>query len=222
MKSSVILVAAAASLAAAQNFGNEPACAIPCLSSAIVAAGCALTDEACQCGTGQPAIQTAITPCLLSACNESDLLLAASVGGQLCSVFSASLAAASATTTAAGSSAPKSSAASPSVTPTSSGSAQTVSSSPSGGATTVTAVTTSVPPPSNNATSVVSSSAGAGGVGSSNFTISAAPSSSSNSGSSASGSSSASVPTVSKNVAGQVGQGMGSFAALLAGAAALL
>ncbi|TGO20191.1 hypothetical protein BTUL_0001g02030 [Botrytis tulipae] len=74
----------------AQNFGAEPACAVSCLQSAISVAGCGANDQACQCGTAQAAIQTAVTPCLISACNVDELASAASVGFALCSSFSAS------------------------------------------------------------------------------------------------------------------------------------
>lgn len=110
----------------AQNFGDEPACAvsfpflslllpslhhphsthltlspqIPCLESAIAQAGCGLTDQACQCGASQLAIQSAVTPCLLSSCNSADLQKAASVGFALCAAYSATAMAGSANVTA--------------------------------------------------------------------------------------------------------------------------
>lgn len=63
---------------------------MPCLVSAVSVAGCALSDQACQCGTGQAAIQTAITPCLLAACNAADIGIAASVMLSYCSSYSTS------------------------------------------------------------------------------------------------------------------------------------
>jgi len=116
---------------------------IPCLTSAIAAAGCAPADESCQCGTMQSAIQTAVTPCLLSACNQSDLLLAASVGLALCSSYEASI---SATHSA-------------STTPVAASASTTTASQPTS-TTSVVAETTSVPvtsAPSRTASSTDSS-----------------------------------------------------------------
>jgi len=95
------VVMAVAGFVSGQNFNGEPSCAIPCLTSAISVAGCALTDQACQCGSAQAAIKTAITPCLLSACSPGDLNSAASAGYALCSAYSLTSASiANATTTA--------------------------------------------------------------------------------------------------------------------------
>jgi len=135
--SAVVLVAA--SLVSGQNFGAEPSCAIPCLTSAISVAGCALTDQACQCGTGKAAIQTAVTPCLLSACSPGDLGIAASVGQGLCSAYSLTATGLSVTTTAT------TSLASPSSGPSSTIIISTPNATTNGTRTsTVTAVTTSV------------------------------------------------------------------------------
>jgi len=76
-------------LATAQNLSGQPACASPCLSSAITAAGCALADQGCQCGTGKASIQNLVATCLLSGCNPTDLAAAASVGNALCVAYSA-------------------------------------------------------------------------------------------------------------------------------------
>ncbi|KUJ14482.1 uncharacterized protein LY89DRAFT_686949 [Mollisia scopiformis] len=122
------MLIALAGLVSSQNFGAEPSCAIPCLTSAFSVAGCALTDQACQCGTGQAAIQTAVTPCLLSACDAADVNSAASVGFALCSAFSMT-AGANATTTPSSSS---------------HSSTSIIMSTPSATTSTVTAVTTSV------------------------------------------------------------------------------
>jgi len=146
MKFSALALTLVVSLANAQNLSGEPPCASTCLVSAISVAGCQPSDVACQCGTGQPAIQTAVTPCLISSCNATDLNLAAQVGLALCSVYSAGLN--STTTTSASASA---SVASTSSTPLSTTSTSTTS---------VTAVTTSVPPSSSPAASTSSSAPG--------------------------------------------------------------
>lgn len=139
MKLSILAVAAVVSLATAQNLSGEPACATACLVSAISVAGCKPTDVACQCGTGQPAIQTAVTPCLVSNCNATDLNEAAQVGFALCSVYSAGL---NSTTTTSGNS-----------------SVASTSSPLSTSTTSVTAVTTSVPLSSSSHATTTSASA---------------------------------------------------------------
>jgi len=132
MRNSIIAIVALGSLASAQNFAGEPSCAIPCLTSAISVAGCQPNDEGCQCGSGFSSIQNVVATCLLSACNQSDLQRAASVGLGLCSAYSASLASASAVTTASSSH-------------SSSAAVVTTSSTIPVSTTSVTAVTTSVP-----------------------------------------------------------------------------
>ncbi|TVY90840.1 hypothetical protein LAWI1_G001654 [Lachnellula willkommii] len=88
-----LLVLAATGLASAQVFNGEPQCALPCLQSAIASAGCGPDDYICQCISAREKIQDLVTPCLISACNGSEVAVAASVGLGLCSGFSASLAA---------------------------------------------------------------------------------------------------------------------------------
>jgi hypothetical protein len=74
----------------AQNFAGEPACATPCLASAIVAAGCDLTDEACACGPAKAAIGNLVGGCIYNACPQTEVALAISVGLQLCDGYSSS------------------------------------------------------------------------------------------------------------------------------------
>jgi hypothetical protein len=130
MKFSTLALAAAVSSASAQFLSGQPSCAVPCLSTAISSAGCQETDIACQCGSGQAAIASIVAPCLISACDASDLNTAESVGLGQCSAYSASL-------TASTSSPATVSSPSPSSAPTPTTATSTTS---------VTAVTTSVPP----------------------------------------------------------------------------
>ncbi|RDL31532.1 uncharacterized protein BP5553_09741 [Venustampulla echinocandica] len=134
-----LVVAAAASIVSAQDLSGEPACAIPCLTSAISKVGCGLTDQACQCGTGMAPIQTAVTPCLISNCSPADLIIAASVGSKLCADYSA---------TATGGAA------------SGSGTGSATASGSGSGARTETAVRTSAPAPLSTGTG---SSPGTGG-----------------------------------------------------------
>ncbi|PMD46697.1 hypothetical protein L207DRAFT_577543 [Hyaloscypha variabilis F] len=85
MKFSVLAIAAIFSLAAAQNLSGEPACATSCLLSAISAASCAPTDVSCQCGLSA----AVVGPCLIGACNATDLQIALTVGTNLCKAYSA-------------------------------------------------------------------------------------------------------------------------------------
>ncbi|KAH6715782.1 hypothetical protein DL95DRAFT_389736 [Leptodontidium sp. 2 PMI_412] len=87
-----ILLSAVLGLAAAQNLSGQPACASPCLSSAITAVGCALNDQGCQCGTGKSSIQIAVATCLIAGCSPSDLALAQKVGNELCLAYSSTAA----------------------------------------------------------------------------------------------------------------------------------
>ncbi|KAH9889183.1 hypothetical protein F4778DRAFT_394526 [Xylariomycetidae sp. FL2044] len=89
MKKSMILATAAAVLSLAQDFGGQPSCAIPCLTSAISAAGCQLTDVACQCNQGKAAIADRAATCIPGKCNVSELLQASSAGEAVCSSFAA-------------------------------------------------------------------------------------------------------------------------------------
>ncbi|TVY58146.1 hypothetical protein LCER1_G002412 [Lachnellula cervina] len=88
-----LLVLAATGLAAAQIFNGEPQCALPCLHSAIASSGCGPNDYICQCISSREKIQVLAKPCLISACNASEVAVANSVGLSLCSGFSTSLAA---------------------------------------------------------------------------------------------------------------------------------
>lgn len=85
-----VLVFAVAGAVLAQNMSGEPACAIPCITSAIVAAGCHLTDQGCACSkTAQ--IEPLCAPCLLKACPApSDISQAAAAGSTLCKEYSKS------------------------------------------------------------------------------------------------------------------------------------
>ncbi|KAF2963403.1 hypothetical protein GQX73_g10164 [Xylaria multiplex] len=69
-------------------FPGEPSCALPCLSSAIPAAGCQLSDIGCQCGPTQSAIASRIQGCIISSCtNPTDLGQAVNAGQAVCSSF---------------------------------------------------------------------------------------------------------------------------------------
>lgn len=66
---------------------------LPCLHSAIASSGCGPNDYICQCISSREKIQVLAKPCLISACNASEVAVANSVGLSLCSGFSTSLAA---------------------------------------------------------------------------------------------------------------------------------
>ncbi|KAI0487598.1 hypothetical protein F4859DRAFT_262980 [Xylaria cf. heliscus] len=69
-------------------FPGEPSCALPCLSSAITAAGCQLSDIACQCGPTQSVIAAKVGGCILSSCtNPQELGDAINAGQAVCSSF---------------------------------------------------------------------------------------------------------------------------------------
>ncbi|KAI1420828.1 hypothetical protein F5Y12DRAFT_719124 [Xylaria sp. FL1777] len=91
MKSFLLLGAAALVHAQADSTGyfpGEPSCALPCLSAAITAAGCELSDIACQCGPTQSAIAEKVAPCILTSCtNPTDLGAAINAGEAVCSSF---------------------------------------------------------------------------------------------------------------------------------------
>ncbi|KAI0405507.1 hypothetical protein F4802DRAFT_597065 [Xylaria palmicola] len=90
-KPSLIMGAAALVHAQADSTGyfpGEPSCALPCLSSAITAAGCQLSDIGCQCGPTQGAIATLAGGCILSSCTDpTDLGAAITAGQAVCSSF---------------------------------------------------------------------------------------------------------------------------------------
>ncbi|KAH8165006.1 hypothetical protein CIB48_g3244 [Xylaria polymorpha] len=91
MKSILILGAAALVYAQADSTGyfpGEPSCALPCLSSAITAAGCQLSDISCQCGPTQAVIATKVAGCIISSCTQAaDFAAAVSAGQAVCSSF---------------------------------------------------------------------------------------------------------------------------------------
>ncbi|KAI0551426.1 hypothetical protein F4679DRAFT_539204 [Xylaria curta] len=69
-------------------FPGEPSCAVSALSSAIVAAGCPLSDIGCQCGPTQSVIADKVGGCILSSCtNPTDLGAAINAGEAVCSSF---------------------------------------------------------------------------------------------------------------------------------------
>ncbi|KAI1755680.1 hypothetical protein F4782DRAFT_486428 [Xylaria castorea] len=89
----LLLIFSAAALVYAQAdstgyFPGEPSCALPCLSSAITAAGCQLSDIACQCGPTQSVIANKVAGCILSSCtNPTELGEAVNAGEAVCSSF---------------------------------------------------------------------------------------------------------------------------------------
>jgi len=148
---SVVLAAAGglvnAQIYRRQNFAGEPSCAIPCLEAAISSAGCAPSDEACQCDPATIAVLGGYAgPCLITACAASDVIAAESVGLALCSAYSASLSGVSATTTT---SAP--------TTSSTGSSASTASSTSTTAASTTTSIitTTSAPATTTKANSTI-------------------------------------------------------------------
>ncbi|KAK1758717.1 hypothetical protein QBC47DRAFT_399608 [Echria macrotheca] len=86
---SLLIAAASSSLVLAQNLAGQPPCATSCLASAISAVGCAATDISCQCGASKTAIAATVAPCLIAACQASDLGKAQSAGEAACSAYSA-------------------------------------------------------------------------------------------------------------------------------------
>ncbi|KAI8624871.1 hypothetical protein F5Y19DRAFT_452021 [Xylariaceae sp. FL1651] len=89
-----LIAMGAATLVSAQAdstgyFPGEPSCALPCLSSAINAAGCQLSDIGCQCGPTQTVIAGKVATCLIAKCNPTELGVAQSAGEAVCSSYSA-------------------------------------------------------------------------------------------------------------------------------------
>jgi hypothetical protein len=80
----ILYLATIAYLVLAQGFSGPPACAIPCLTSALSAAGCSPDDLACRCGPKQAAIGSLVAPCLLASCSATVLGAIESVGSALC------------------------------------------------------------------------------------------------------------------------------------------
>ncbi|TGJ81159.1 hypothetical protein E0Z10_g7617 [Xylaria hypoxylon] len=69
-------------------FPGEPSCAIPCLTSAIAAAGCQLSDIGCQCGPTQSVIANKVEGCIFTSCTDpAELGEAANAGLAICSSF---------------------------------------------------------------------------------------------------------------------------------------
>jgi hypothetical protein len=72
------LLAVLAALAQAQTIsdlvGQIPSCAVSCLTTAISASGCGLTDYVCQCTTGHNAILANGAGCISKACSTNDVL----------------------------------------------------------------------------------------------------------------------------------------------------
>ncbi|KAI1181254.1 hypothetical protein F4777DRAFT_526528 [Nemania sp. FL0916] len=91
MKSIVILSTAALVYAQADSTGyfpGEPSCALPCLSSAITAAGCQLSDIGCQCGPTQAVIGEKVAGCIITSCTKpTDFAAAVGAGQAVCSSF---------------------------------------------------------------------------------------------------------------------------------------
>lgn len=68
MKYSVAVVAAVAGLTSAQDIGIIPACAQPCIISAVQSStNCAVTDYPCIC-TNENALIAAASPCVIQSC----------------------------------------------------------------------------------------------------------------------------------------------------------
>ncbi|CRJ79401.1 hypothetical protein BN1723_006295 [Verticillium longisporum] len=82
------LVFVAAGLVAAQDFGGQPSCALPCLQTALPQVGCGLQDTGCQCSPEiQAALLPIVGPCLLSSCGSAEVAQAQSAAGAACSSF---------------------------------------------------------------------------------------------------------------------------------------
>ncbi|OHE96638.1 hypothetical protein CORC01_08095 [Colletotrichum orchidophilum] len=101
MKFTLALVAAAG-LVIAQDFSGQPKCALSCLAEAIPKVGCNLTDTACQCTKEkQEALAPIAAPCLLAACNSTDLTAAQNAAAKACADFAATAGSAQPTASAA-------------------------------------------------------------------------------------------------------------------------
>ncbi|KAI1114736.1 hypothetical protein F5Y14DRAFT_450815 [Nemania sp. NC0429] len=91
MKAVLIMGAAALVYAQADSTGyfvGEPSCALPCLSSAFTAAGCQLSDIACQCGPTRSVIANKVGGCILRSCTDpTELGEAINAGQAVCSSF---------------------------------------------------------------------------------------------------------------------------------------
>ncbi|KAK0111675.1 hypothetical protein ONS95_002020 [Cadophora gregata] len=171
MKTSTLLTTVfGLALASAQNLSGQPACATPCLASAIAAAGCPLTDQGCQCGTGKPAIQAVVATCLVANCNASDLAAAASIGNDLCVAYSAT--APPGTTTDGSALTTQTSAGGPEVSGSTSA-PQTTGTSTSGGVSAATTSPATTSPPRSSSASRSGSRSGTGAAQGTSSTSSA-------------------------------------------------
>ncbi|PNH40036.1 hypothetical protein VD0004_g6901 [Verticillium dahliae] len=82
------LVFVAAGLVAAQDFGGQPSCALPCLQTALPQVGCGLQDTGCQCSPEvQASLLPIVGPCLLSSCGSAEVAQAQSAAAAACSSF---------------------------------------------------------------------------------------------------------------------------------------
>ncbi|KAG5984067.1 hypothetical protein E4U55_006202 [Claviceps digitariae] len=91
MKVSAVASVAMAGLVSAQSISDIPACAMPCLSTAVTSkTTCALTDIACLCEKANfVAVQAAATSCVLEKCGASKALSEVLPATQkLCAAFS--------------------------------------------------------------------------------------------------------------------------------------
>ncbi|KAK7191189.1 hypothetical protein DPSP01_013524 [Paraphaeosphaeria sporulosa] len=84
MRFSLFALAAAATLAAAQDLSDIPTCALSCFAIAVPASGCSLTDTTCQCTTGKDKIQESITKCIPDKCEAADIAKVAPAVAKLC------------------------------------------------------------------------------------------------------------------------------------------
>lgn len=82
--SAAILIATGAVFASAQTFniGALPSCALTCLSTALPASGCGLTDYKCLCGN--KGFTSGSATCIKSSCNAADQAKAQGMLDDLC------------------------------------------------------------------------------------------------------------------------------------------
>ncbi|CAD6446117.1 a259e408-dc24-49e8-b836-5a204fbb4068 [Sclerotinia trifoliorum] len=132
MKFSIILLAAATIISAAE-FPGQPACASPCITQAISqGTNCDIEDLACQCQPSNLAgISTAIVPCILGSCTAPGELQQAQAAPNQCDNLGSSTA-----TTSSESSTSETSSASPGSSTTSGPASTTASDTRTTGPTT--------------------------------------------------------------------------------------
>jgi hypothetical protein len=100
MKTAILILAAAAGIASAQDYSSIPECAAPCLQEATSEAGCALDDSACQCKPDfLVALQPIIMPCLLKACSAEEITQSIQAANDICAAVTGSSAAKTTMTT---------------------------------------------------------------------------------------------------------------------------